>query len=302
MTKSLTYLFWRGSLRAVRLAPDGKPEIVFCLYVRAQQITEQQWNTGLLESRDSITFSGFRCRKCDTEVIEFSPSPHPGTLGQFCRCTGVLHYSDSKACDSSQWTDWQTELERERENPLPDIPTQIDRLTGEVLPLANEPGKEWLRRRLGIPAEVKISDDCQSFHTGNLTVDLAEGLCALNVSDDDPDAVLQMAQTIGGLLKERPEFSRPKSFVMLGYDDFYFWPPGFGDWGASNLPFRCRHCGKRVKWQPVYGAWFVVCFCMYAMLGRGVPLPESAEQWLELRLEGKTRTTKTQARHASGKS
>ena len=74
----------------------------------------------------------------------------------------------------------------------------------------------------------------------------------------------------------------------------------------APAPYRCPHCGARVKHAPLRGAGPIdrvyVCLCMVAFLRRDSPNPRSSGEWNELRLKGEAQEVRHKATVAEGRS
>src|SRR5260221_9762425 len=172
MKRPIAYIFFRGSLSGMARNEEGEPQILFNVHVREKPLVRKEWERILAEGQELITFSGFNCARCSSQVIVCPPPARSGCLMQACQCTAVVHHAEALVHDVELWTRWQEEYETQKQHPLPDMPLLSDPLTGAPLPLSNEAGKTWLRERLGLPADVEISDDGNVFKICNQRIEL----------------------------------------------------------------------------------------------------------------------------------
>ena len=250
--------------------------------------------------------SRFSCSNCHWPVVEFSDQDR---VAQSCRCQGVVHYYPQTSppyASSEEWEAFRSLYEKEKDHPAPLDGFATDPFTGAPLAL-NDRGRAWLQQKLGVPSHVKLdaSLDGSVLKVGagaSIMPDFESGVTSILSDPEDHPA---LGAVLSAMVSHHPE-SFPEIIVIIGNDPDYVWPPGTDQSRIAPLPYRCSHCGSRVKSAPIRHAGPIdralVCLCMAAILQRGVSSPGSSIEWKELRLRGAGQSVKHHATVAGSQS
>jgi hypothetical protein len=201
---------------------------------------------------------------------------------------------------------WQDDFDRQLKDPPPSdywiepAPDSEGTPQGRKKVMTPE-AKQWLKRKLGLPSELLVSDDGSVFANaehaeGALSVTKKGNLTAIDLPDDANGFELFLVARQIQAVRESP----PQVVLVLGDDPDYIWPPFVNRRLIRGLPFGCSRCGKRVKQAPVGTGQLLVCFCLQAAYPPKAEKrpPRNRLEWNRLRVEATAETTRLRAQTA----
>jgi hypothetical protein len=159
----------------------------------------------------------------------------------------------------------------------PEILEAFETLRARDPRLFAELGKE-LARRLGF--ELNLGPD--SLHINDSFLGLNDAGCLLSLDPNDKTLTRLWIE----LLQTQFQISgEPERLVIAGDDLDYIWPKDHHA-PIESLPFRCHHCGARVKSTRVadrYDRVYHVCLCMIVWYRPDILPARSGLEWTEIR-------------------
>jgi hypothetical protein len=163
---------------------DGKPCIVRRGGPLPQEIPSEFW----MPLKEKYT-GPFHCAAYAEGVLAFRLPE--GAVGQLCKCLGVVHLCPETVPPyrtSTDWDDFRALLAQEMLDPARPHYIRNDHLSGKPMRITSK-GMAWVRRKLGLPDDVDISDDgtiltIQGIRE-SLHIDPASGVCSMIVDSQD---------------------------------------------------------------------------------------------------------------------
>jgi hypothetical protein len=291
----ITYVTDDGDYLALVAGVDG-PKVLHYGQRSNPPYPEAAWARVLQEKQ--LPRTGFSCNRCGSPVVINQNT-------QICRCSKISHAPGCEFKTAEQWEEWQDDFDEQLKDPAPsdywiEPPPNSEGVPQGEEKLMTPEAKTWLKRKLGLPSTLQLSDDGSTMQLpgvqGALAVSARGNLTAVDLPDDaDGLEFCSIVQKIHAA-RESP----PQIVLVLGDDPDYVWPPFTNRRLIKGTPFSCSRCGKRVKEAPVGTGRILVCHCLQAAYPPGTDKrpPRDRLEWDSLRVEVAAETTRLRAKTA----
>jgi hypothetical protein len=293
----ISYVTSDGDYLAM-VAGVGGPKVLHSGERCERPYPEAAWAKAIQEKK--LPLAGFACNRCQASVLI-----NRKHRTQICRCAKVAYASGHEFKTGEEWTAWQDDFDEQLKDPAPENYWVEPEPNSEGVPQGKEKlmtpeAKTWLKRKLGLSAELELSDDGHTMQLpgtpGALSVSSRGNLTAIDLPDDEDGLQLFLAAQQIQAVRESP----PQVILVLGDDDDYIWPSIVNERLIRGMPYSCSRCGKRVKQAPIGTGWILTCLCLQACYPPGTDKrpPRTRHEWDRLRVEVATETARVRAKTA----